>query len=52
MANKETAQSLKVLDELFAKLNIAKEASDIKGSSIEIASLINGDSFDVDVPTK
>ncbi len=48
----ENAQSLKVLDELFQKLTVSKEAADIKQSSQELASFINGRIEDQAVPTK
>lgn len=48
----ENAQSLKVLDELFQKLTVSKEAADIKESSQELASFINGRIEDQAVPTK
>lgn len=52
MASKENAQSIKVLDELLSKLNISKDAAEIKGSSLELASFINGPIQDFDVPIK
>jgi elongation factor 3 len=48
----ENAQSIKVLDELFQKLTVSKEAADIKESANELASFINGRIEDQDVPTK
>ena len=48
----ENAQSVKVLDELFQKLTVSKEAAEIKGASVELASFINGRIEDQDVPTK
>lgn len=48
----ENAGSVKVLDELFQKLTVSKEAADIKQSSAEIASFINGRIEDQDAPTK
>jgi elongation factor 3 len=48
----ENAQSVKVLDELFQKLTVSKEASAIKESSVEIAGFINGRIEDQDVPNK
>lgn len=48
----ENAQSIKVLDELFQKLTVSKEAADIKESSNQLASFINGRIEDQDVPTK
>lgn len=52
MAAKETAQSIKVLDELLKKLTISKDAADIKSASHDLASFINGDILDFDVPIK
>ncbi|KAG8161084.1 hypothetical protein KVR01_009348 [Diaporthe batatas] len=52
MASKENAQSIKVLDELMSKLNISKDAAEIKGSALELASFINGPIQDFDVPIK
>jgi len=48
----ENAQSIKVLDELFQKLTVSKEASAIKESANELASFINGRIEDQAVPTK
>lgn len=48
----ENAQSIKVLDELFQKLTVSKEAADIKESSNQLASFINGRIEDQDVPSK
>ncbi|GJC94462.1 ABC transporter [Colletotrichum higginsianum] len=48
----ENAQSVKVLDELFQKLTISKEAADVKEASSALASFINGRIEDQDVPTK
>lgn len=52
MSAKETAQSIKVLDDLLSKLTISKDAAEIKGASINLASFINGDILDFDVPIK
>ncbi|KAJ4424038.1 translational elongation factor EF-1 alpha [Gnomoniopsis sp. IMI 355080] len=52
MAAKETAQSIKVLDELMSKLTVSKEADAIKGASNDLASFINGDIVSLDVPIK
>jgi elongation factor 3 len=48
----ENAQSVKVLDELFQKLTVSTDASDIKTASSEIAGFINGRIEDQAVPTK
>lgn len=52
MAAKETAQSIKVLDDLMQKLTVSKEADAVKGASNDLASFINGDIVDFDVPIK
>ena len=51
-AQKENQQSLKVLEELLAKLNISKAQDEINGVSQEIAVFINGDIEEEDAPTK
>lgn len=48
----ENKQSIKVLDELLAKLTISKEQDQINGVSSEIATFINGDIEEKDAPTK
>ncbi|KAH6889202.1 armadillo-type protein [Thelonectria olida] len=48
----ENAESIKVLDELFKKLTVSKESEEIKESSNELASFINGRIEDQAVPTK
>ncbi|KAL7923081.1 armadillo-type protein [Trichoderma austrokoningii] len=48
----EGAESLKVLDELFKKLTVSKEAADIKQSAGELAGFINGRIDDQAVPEK
>ncbi|KAM0245165.1 hypothetical protein ACHAQJ_010628 [Trichoderma viride] len=48
----EGAESIKVLDELFQKLTVSKEASDIKQSAGELAGFINGRIDDQAVPEK
>ncbi|UPL03632.1 hypothetical protein LCI18_014566 [Fusarium solani-melongenae] len=48
----ENQQSIKVLDELFQKLTVSKDSSDIKESSNELASFINGRIGDQAVPDK
>lgn len=52
MSAKETAQSIKVLDELMQKLTVSKETDAIKGASNDLATFINGDIVDFDVPVK
>lgn len=51
-AKSESAQSVKVLDELMSKLTISKTADEVKGASQAIATFINGDIQDKDAPTK
>ncbi|RSL63095.1 Elongation factor 3 [Fusarium duplospermum] len=46
----ENQQSIKVLDELFQKLSVSKDSADIKESSNELASFINGRIGDQAVP--
>ncbi|KAJ4174650.1 translational elongation factor EF-1 alpha [Fusarium falciforme] len=48
----ENQQSIKVLDELFQKLTVSKDSADIKESSNELASFINGRIGDQAVPDK
>ncbi|KAF7544890.1 hypothetical protein G7Z17_g9610 [Cylindrodendrum hubeiense] len=48
----ENSQSIKVLDELFQKLTVSKEADAIKQSANELAGFINGRIEDQAVPTK
>ncbi|PHH77977.1 hypothetical protein CDD82_3278 [Ophiocordyceps australis] len=47
----ENAQSVKILDELFQKLTVSKDAAEIKESSNELASFINGRIEDQEVPS-
>lgn len=48
----EGAESIKILDELFQKLTVSKEAADIKQSAGEIAGFLNGRIDDQAVPEK
>ena len=48
----ENTKSLKVLDELFAKLSVSTEASDIEEASQNLASFINGPIEEHAAPTK
>ena len=52
MASKENKGSVKVLDELLAKLNISKEQDAINESTRNLATFINGDIETEDAPTK
>ncbi|KAF1811456.1 elongation factor 3 [Eremomyces bilateralis CBS 781.70] len=48
----ENKKSFKVLEDLFAKLSVAKAQDEINASTINIATFINGDIEEADVPTK
>jgi elongation factor 3 len=52
MSSKENKGSVKVLDELMAKLAISKEADQVKDASHNLAVFINGDIETKDAPTK
>jgi elongation factor 3 len=52
MSSKENKGSVKVLDELMAKLSISKEADQVKEASQNLAVFINGDIETKDAPTK
>jgi len=51
MAN-ENKNSVKVLDELMAKLNISKAQEDINAATLNLATFINGPIEEHDAPTK
>lgn len=51
-SKKENAASIKVLDELMAKLNISKDQADINAATGSLATFINGDIETKDAPTK
>ena len=48
----ENEGSIQVLDELFQKLTVSKEAGEIKSAAQELGSFINGRIGDQAVPTK
>lgn len=48
----ENSKSVKVLDELFQKLSVSKEAAEVKESSGALASFVNGPIEDQAVPTR
>ncbi|KAF2713110.1 ARM repeat-containing protein [Pleomassaria siparia CBS 279.74] len=48
----ENAKSIKVLDELFSKLNVSKSQDEVNASSAALATFINGDIEEKDAPTK
>lgn len=48
----EDAKALKVLDDLFSQLSIAKEAEEVIGASNNIATYINGDIEEAGAPTQ
>lgn len=52
MASKENKQSIKVLDDLMAKLNISKSQDEINAAAANVASFINGPIEEADAPTK
>jgi elongation factor 3 len=52
MSSKENKNSVKVLDELFAKLNISKAQEDVNAATHNLAIFINGDIESKDAPTK
>jgi len=52
MASKENKGSVKVLDELLAKLNLSKEQDAVNESTRNLATFINGDIETKDAPTK
>ncbi|KAF2101253.1 ARM repeat-containing protein [Rhizodiscina lignyota] len=48
----ENTKSLKVLEELLAKLSISKAQDEINATSLDLATFINGDIEQADAPTK
>lgn len=48
----ENKQSVKVLEELLAKLTVSKAQDEILATAQEIAIFINGDIEEKDAPTK
>jgi elongation factor 3 len=52
MSAKENKGSVKVLDELLAKLNISKEQDQVNEATSNLAIFINGDIETKDAPTK
>jgi elongation factor 3 len=52
MASKENKTSLKVLDDLMAKLTISKEQDAINDASRNLAIFVNGDIETKDAPVK
>jgi elongation factor 3 len=52
MSAKENKGSVKVLDELMAKLNISKDQDQINEATHNLAVFINGDIETKDAPTK
>ena len=49
---KENAQSIKVLDDLLAKLSISKSQDEVNAATASIAIFINGPIEEQDAPTK
>lgn len=52
MASKENAKSIKVLDDLMAKLNLSKSQDEVNAATANIATFINGAIEEADAPTK
>jgi elongation factor 3 len=48
----ENKNSVKILDELMAKLNISKAQEDINAATYNLATFINGSIEENDAPTK
>ena len=48
----ENAKSIKVLDELMAKLSVSKSQDDTNAAARNIATFINGPIEEADAPTK
>ena len=48
----ENAKSIKVLDELMAKLSVSKSQDETNTAARNIATFINGDIEEADAPTK
>jgi elongation factor 3 len=48
----ENQKSLKVIDELLAKLTVSKAQDEINASAIDLATFINGDIEEADAPNK
>jgi len=48
----ENKKSLKVLEDLLAKLSVSKAQDEINATSLDLASFINGDIQEADAPTK
>ncbi|OCK84301.1 ARM repeat-containing protein [Lepidopterella palustris CBS 459.81] len=47
----ENKKSLKVLEELFSKLNVSKSQDEVNAASLDLATFINGDIEEADAPT-
>lgn len=52
IAKKENAKSIKVLDELMAKLSVSKSQDEVNAATHNIAAFINGQIEEQDAPTK
>jgi elongation factor 3 len=48
----ENQKSLKVLEDLLAKLSVSKAQDEINATALDLASFINGDIQEADAPTK
>jgi len=52
IAKKENARSIKVLDELMAKLSVSTSQDEVNAATHNIAAFINGEIEEQDAPTK
>jgi len=48
----ENQKSMKVIEELLAKLTVSKAQEDINAASLDLASFINGEIVEGDAPTR
>jgi elongation factor 3 len=49
---KENAKSIKVLEEMLKKLTVSQSEDEIRESALSLATFVNGDIEEGDVPTK
>jgi elongation factor 3 len=52
MASKENSKSIKVLDDLMAKLNISKSQDETNAATANLATFIHGPIEEAEAPTK
>jgi elongation factor 3 len=48
----ENKKSVKVIEDLLAKLSVSKAQDEINATSIDLATFVNGDIEEADAPTK